>query len=126
MDYSDIGLWIVQGLLAFAMIASGGMKAATPREKLMARMAWVAGFPTWAPVAIGAAEVAGGLGMILPWASGIFVLCGSMLGFVYYFGNNMPFLTYRNLAVNPSQNAELYVGAFTWGLIWILFPFGAA
>ncbi len=71
MDYSDIGLWVVQGLLAFAMIASGGMKAATPREKLMTRMAWVAGFPTWAPVAIGAAEVAGGIGLILPWLTGI-------------------------------------------------------
>ena len=71
MDYSDIGLWVVQGLLAFAMIASGGMKAATPREKLMTRMAWVAGFPTWAPVAIGASEVAGGTGLILPWVTGI-------------------------------------------------------
>ena len=71
MDYSDIGLWIVQGLLAFAMIASGGIKAATRREKLMTRMAWVAGFPTWAPVAIGAAEVAGGIGLILPWGTGI-------------------------------------------------------
>ena len=70
MDLSDIGPSIVQGILAFAMIASGGMKATTPREKLIARMAWGAGFPTWAPVAIGAAEVAGGIGMVLPWASG--------------------------------------------------------
>lgn len=71
MDYGDIGLWIVQGLLGLAMVASGAMKVATRREKLMAQMAWVASFPTWAPVAIGGAEVAGGIGLILPWASGI-------------------------------------------------------
>jgi uncharacterized membrane protein len=71
MDFIDIALWVAQGLLAFAMIASGGMKAVTPREKLMERMKWVVRFPVWAPRAIGIAEILGGIGLIAPWATGI-------------------------------------------------------
>ena len=71
MDYADIGLWVCQALLALAMAGAGGMKAATPREKLMGQMKWVSRFPVWAPRAIGIAEVAGAIGIVLPWATGI-------------------------------------------------------
>ena len=71
MDFVDIGLWVCQALLALGMAGAGAMKAATPREKLMGQMKWVARFPSWAPRAIGIAEVAGAVGIILPWATGI-------------------------------------------------------
>ncbi|MFM7197324.1 MAG: DoxX family protein [Chloroflexota bacterium] len=71
MDYVDIGLWIGQTLLALGMAGAGGMKAMSPREKLLPQMKWVARFPVWAPRAIGLAEVAGAIGLVVPWASGI-------------------------------------------------------
>ena len=61
MDYVDIGLWIGQTLLALGMAGAGGMKAMSPREKLLPQMKWVARFPVWAPRAIGLAEVAGAI-----------------------------------------------------------------
>ena len=80
MDSVDIGLWVAQGLLGLAMAASGGMKAMTPREKLMPRMPWVARFPAWAPRAIGVAEVAGAAGLVLPWATGVFPILTPIAG----------------------------------------------
>ena len=71
MGYADIGLWVCQALLALAMAGAGGMKAMTPREKLMGQMKWVTRFPVWAPRAIGIAEVAGAVGIVLPWATDI-------------------------------------------------------
>jgi hypothetical protein len=53
------------------MAGAGGMKAMSPREKLLPQMKWVARFPVWAPRAIGLAEVAGAIGLVVPWASGI-------------------------------------------------------
>ena len=67
----NIALWIVQGLLAFAMIAAGGVKVATPRLKLAEKMHWA---KTWSDTNVkllGSAEVLGGIGMIVPWATGI-------------------------------------------------------
>lgn len=71
MDYADIGLWISQTLLALGMAGAGGMKAISPREKLLPQMKWVGRFPVWAPRVIGIAEVAGAIGLVVPWASGI-------------------------------------------------------
>lgn len=61
-----IALWIVQSLLAFAFLAAGFMKASTPIAELATQMAWVEVFPAFAVRAIGVAEIAGGLGLILP------------------------------------------------------------
>ncbi len=69
----NIALWIVQGLLAFAFVAAGGMKLAKSREALLSdpKMGWAEDFPAGAIKLIGAAEIAGGVGLILPHASGI-------------------------------------------------------
>lgn len=63
-----IGLWVVQGLLAFAFTGSGLMKLTTPHDALAAQMPWAADAPSFLPPFIGAAEVAGALGLILPSA----------------------------------------------------------
>ncbi len=65
---TDIAIWVVQGLLALAMLAAGTMKAATPRDRLMARMEWVGRFPPLVPRLIGIAEVAGAIGLVAPQA----------------------------------------------------------
>ncbi len=59
-------LWVVAGLLAAAFLAAGSMKLATPREKLLERMPWVNDFAAGQVKAIGAAEVLGAIGLILP------------------------------------------------------------
>lgn len=70
----NIAIWIAQGLLAFAFLAAGGMKLASPREKLIASgksMAWAEGFSASSIKLIGTAEVLGAVGIILPAALGV-------------------------------------------------------
>ena len=65
-------LWIVQGLLSVAMIAAGGMKLGIPKEMLVKRgQGWAADFSARSVKLIGFAEVAGGLGLVVPGATGI-------------------------------------------------------
>ncbi|WP_420632430.1 DoxX family protein [Candidatus Leptofilum sp.] len=67
----DIALWIVQGLLAIAFLMAGGMKLTQPKEKLAENMAWVEDFSANTVKGIGALEILGAIGLILPWALNI-------------------------------------------------------
>jgi hypothetical protein len=68
----NVALWIVQILLAFAFLFAGGAKLAQPREALAQRgMAYVEDFTATQVKLIGALEVLGALGVILPFATGI-------------------------------------------------------
>lgn len=63
--------WIVQGLLALAMLGAGGMKLAKSREALLSSgpsMAWAEDFSDGGVKLIGLLEVAGAVGLVLPWA----------------------------------------------------------
>lgn len=63
----NVVLWIVAGVLALAVLGAGGMKLARSREQLReAGMGWVDDFSPGAVKAIGTAEVAGALGLVLP------------------------------------------------------------
>jgi hypothetical protein len=67
----NVALWIAQGLVAFAMLAAGGLKVATPRVKLLDKLKWAT---TWSDTSfklLGLAEVLGALGLIVPWLTGI-------------------------------------------------------
>jgi DoxX-like family len=66
-------LWIVQVLLALAFAGSGGMKLATAPADLRANpaMGWSTQYTDGQIKAIGAAEVAGAIGLIAPAATGI-------------------------------------------------------
>ncbi len=59
-------LWIVQILVAVVFVAAGAMKLLTPATELAQSMAWVSDVPSWLVQLIGVAEVAGGLGLLLP------------------------------------------------------------
>jgi hypothetical protein len=63
----NVGLWVVQGLLAALFLFAGGMKLITPVEVL----AVMSPFPGEFIRFIGICEVLGALGLILPWALGI-------------------------------------------------------
>jgi hypothetical protein len=70
----NIALWIVSGLLAAAYLAVGGMKIVMSTKQLannpnMAAIADELSAPTIKT--IGAIEIAGALGLILPWLTGI-------------------------------------------------------
>lgn len=62
-----IALWILNGLLALAFIAAGAMKVARPKPALVASgMGYAEDFSAPSIKLIGAAEVVGGIGLILP------------------------------------------------------------
>ena len=65
-----IGLWVVQGLLAFAFGASGLMKLVMPIAELAKNMPWVAELPALVRF-IGLSEFLGAVGVVLPAATRI-------------------------------------------------------
>ncbi|MEV0612232.1 DoxX family protein [Nonomuraea sp. NPDC050404] len=67
----DVILWIVQILLALAFVISGAGKFAEPGERMRAHQGYRDDFSTAQLRAIGAVEVLGGIGVVLPWATGI-------------------------------------------------------
>ncbi len=63
----DVVLWIVAGVLAAVFLGSGLSKLAQPRKKIVdSGMGWAEDFSDGAVKAIGALEVLGALGLILP------------------------------------------------------------
>ena len=64
-------IWIVQGLLAVAFLMAGAMKMMQPKEKLAENMAWVEDFDSPMLKIIGAVEVAGALGLLVPAFTGL-------------------------------------------------------
>lgn len=67
----NIALWIVAILTALAFAAAGTVKLTQPKDKLAQQMGWVEDFSPNAIRLIGAAEVLGALGVILPAVTGI-------------------------------------------------------
>ena len=61
-------LWVAQGLLAAMFIMSGFMKLSQPIDQLATSLPWAADVPAFLVRFIGAAELLGGLGLILPAA----------------------------------------------------------
>lgn len=64
-------LGALQVLLALVFLMAGVTKIMTPAADLVAMMSWVASVPAAAVPVIGVLEVAGAVGLILPWLTGI-------------------------------------------------------
>jgi uncharacterized membrane protein YphA (DoxX/SURF4 family) len=62
----NVVLWILAGLLAAFFLAAGLTKLSQPKEKLLANMKWTEDFSAGMVKFIGAAEVLGAIGLILP------------------------------------------------------------
>lgn len=71
MDPVDIAYWIVAGLLAAFYLYSGGLKVVRSREQLAPMMGWVDTIPMPLVRAVGAVEVLGALGLVLPPLTGV-------------------------------------------------------
>lgn len=68
----EIAYWIIAGLLALAFLGAGAMKLLRPKQALLeAGMSYAEDFSAGAIKAIGAAEVLGAIGLILPRLLGI-------------------------------------------------------
>lgn len=67
-----IAYWIIAGLLALVYLMAGAMKVFRSREQLIAAgQGWVEGANTGIVKLVGALELAGALGLILPPLTGI-------------------------------------------------------
>jgi len=66
----NVVAWVLTGLLAALYLAAGTLKLTQPQEKLLAtgNMDWVEDFDGSQVKGIGAVEVAGAAGLVLPWA----------------------------------------------------------
>ena len=62
----NIALWILTSLLAVVFLASGLSKIAGQREAMISKTPYVEDFPQGAVRLIGAVEVLGALGLVLP------------------------------------------------------------
>ena len=62
----NVSLWAVQALLDFAFVMAGSMKLTQSLVELQATQPWATGAMGQFARAIGAVEVAGALGLILP------------------------------------------------------------
>lgn len=66
----NLVVWIVTGLLAALFLLSGSMKLAKSKEQILEdpRMGWAEAMPAGLIKLIGASEVLGALGLVLPGA----------------------------------------------------------
>lgn len=62
----NIALWAAQLLLAIAFGMAGFLKSTQPIDALAPQMEWVAAVPVWLVRFIGASELAGAAGLVLP------------------------------------------------------------
>lgn len=67
----NVAYWIVASLLALFYVYAGGLKVVRSRAQLRPMMAWVDSMPMPAVRAIGAVELLGTLGLVLPPLTGI-------------------------------------------------------
>lgn len=69
----DIAVWIVTGTVALILGGAGASKLARSKEQILENptMGWANDFSQPAIKLIGLAEVAGALGLVLPWALGV-------------------------------------------------------
>ncbi|MFI1923424.1 DoxX family protein [Streptomyces sp. NPDC020377] len=80
----NIAYWIVAGPLALFYLYAGGMKVFRGRDRLRPMMAWVDRMPLAAVRALGAVEILGAAGLILPPLTGIapWLALAAAIGFV--------------------------------------------
>src|SRR5258706_15180741 len=102
----NVFLWILQGLLGALFLMAGAMKATQPKEKLPKNMTWVNRRSANTVKFIGAMEILGGLGLILPWATGIATILtplaavGLALVMVLAIGDHVRSKEYNVIGIN--------------------------
>jgi uncharacterized membrane protein YphA (DoxX/SURF4 family) len=67
----NTALWIAQGLFGAMFIMAGIFKSTQAKEKLAKNMPWVNDYSGPQVKLIGLSELLGGIGLIVPWYTGI-------------------------------------------------------
>jgi hypothetical protein len=67
----NLALWVAQGVLALVMLGAGSFKLVTPHDRLAQKLKWVVSWPPGRVKLLGAAEVSGAFGVVVPWVTGI-------------------------------------------------------
>ncbi|MFF7193021.1 DoxX family protein [Streptomyces sp. NPDC008079] len=67
----ETAYWILAGLLAVFYLYAGGKKTAQSKERLAPMMGWVDTVPMPAVRAVGAVEILGAAGLLLPPLTGV-------------------------------------------------------
>ena len=70
----NVVLWVLQGALAAIFVMAGVMKSTQPKDKLVERLPWVEDFSPGTVRFIGAMELLGAIGIILPAVTGVAVV----------------------------------------------------
>ena len=65
----NIALWVLQVLLACFFVMVGNSHALMPFEQIAPQAPWMNDVPRWLSLFIGYAEIAGGLGLVIPAAT---------------------------------------------------------
>ena len=118
----DVALWLVQGLLALTFVGTGIWKLATPVPELAAKMPWMGQVSPGFLYTTAAADLAGGLGVLLPSLTrvkpGLTVLAA--LGCVALQASAVVFLVSRSEAAKTPFNFFLVALALfvAWGRRW--------
>jgi hypothetical protein len=115
-----IVLWIASGLLALANLASGGFKLAQPREKLLTVQPWTNDFSAPQIKLIGAAELLGALGIILPRLTGILPVVSSIAAFAIALLQVGAVVTHVRRKETVIPNVVLIVIALFVGIGWLV------
>ena len=67
----NIALWVLQVLIACFFVMAGYSHALMPFDQIAQQATWMNDVPRWLSLFIGYAEIAGGLGLIIPAATRI-------------------------------------------------------
>jgi uncharacterized membrane protein YphA (DoxX/SURF4 family) len=80
MSVMNIAIWILQGVLGAMFMMSGTMKATSEKSKLAVKMPWVNDYSAGMVKFIGVSQLLGGIGLIVPWATGILPILTPIAG----------------------------------------------
>lgn len=118
----NIALWVIAILLAGAFLAAGAAKLTTAKDKLAEKgMAWVEDFSPGQIKTIGALEVLGAIGLVLPALVGVaeFLVPLAATGLLATMAGAIVVHVRRKEPFTPALVLGLLAAAVAVGRFWI-------
>lgn len=112
--------WTLQVLLAVAFAGAGTMKLITPKAELEQGMPWATAFSQGQIRAIGAAEVAGAVGLVVPAATGVLPVLTPVAAGALVVLMGGAFMTHVQRGEPPY--APLVLAALSGVVAWLRWP----
>lgn len=116
-----IALWIATGLLALVYLAAGGSKLLRPKTSLHDVMPFTQDRTVWQVKTIGALEVLGAVGVVLPELTGIATWLTPTAAFCLVIVQVFAIIVHlRRGEKNVIVNIVLLLLALAVGILWIV------